>query len=137
MTEFFDHDSRTVAVTQIQAGDYISFSGIMNTASAFTVNAAVIKDWSAQIKSTLLGMRTFEGSLQSVSATSLPVTLTMMIDNMSFTVNVPADISILDKNWAVTPISNFQAGDTVRIYGAIEAANTSVIDATVVRNASR
>lgn len=86
----------------------------------------------------LLNKRTFEGTLKSLSATtSLPTTLVLSVGNTDFTVNVPAGISIIGKNWLALPLSSFVVGDKVRVYGAVEAANTSIIDASIVRDASR
>ena len=86
----------------------------------------------------LLNRRTFEGTLKSVSATtSLPTTFVMTVGTTDFTVNVPLGISVLNMNWLTTPISTFVVGDKIRVYGAVQPTNTSVIDASVVRDASR
>lgn len=86
----------------------------------------------------LLSKRTFEGTLKSASASSsLPTTFVLTVGTTDFTVNVPLNISVLNKSWLTTPLSTFVVGDKVRVYGAVEAANTSVIDASVVRDTSR
>jgi hypothetical protein len=86
----------------------------------------------------LLNKRTFEGTLKSMSATTtLPTTFVLTVGATDFTVNVPLGISVLNKNWLTTPLSTFVIGDKVRVYGAVQPANTSVIDASVVRDASR
>ncbi len=86
----------------------------------------------------LLNKRTFEGTLKSMSATTtLPTTLVLTVGTSDFTVNVPAGISILNKNWLTTPLATFVITDKVRVYGAVQVANTSVIDASVVRNTTR
>lgn len=86
----------------------------------------------------LLNKRTFEGTLKGVSASSsLPTTIVLTVGTMDFTVNIPAGISVLSKNWLTTPLTTFVVGDKVRVYGAVEPTNTSVIDASVVRDTSR
>lgn len=86
----------------------------------------------------LLNKRTFEGTLKTLSGTTtLPTTMVITVDTKDFTVNIPAGISILGKNWLTMPLASFVVGDKVRVYGAVQASNTSVIDASVVRNASR
>ncbi|HEU5114746.1 MAG TPA: DUF5666 domain-containing protein [Candidatus Paceibacterota bacterium] len=86
----------------------------------------------------LLNARTFQGTLSAISGTTLPATLTItMGSSTSFTVNVPNNISILNRNWGQSSLANFQTGDTIRIYGAVEPANMTTIDATVVRDATR
>ncbi len=85
----------------------------------------------------LLSKRTFEGTLTSTISATLPATFTFLSEGKTYTVNVPVGISILNKNWMQIPLSTFQVNDTIRVYGMIQASNTSVIDATVVRNATR
>lgn len=86
----------------------------------------------------LLNKRTFEGTLKSMSATtSLPTTLVMTVGSADFTVNIPLGISVIGKNWLALPLSAFVVGDKVRVYGAVQPANTSVIDASIVRDAIR
>lgn len=86
----------------------------------------------------LLNKRTFEGTLKSISATtSVPTTIVLTVENKDFTVNIPSGISVLGKNWLAIPLTTFVTGDKVRVYGAVQPLNTSVIDASVVRNTSR
>jgi hypothetical protein len=86
----------------------------------------------------LLNKRTFEGTLKSLSGTTtLLTTFVLTVGSTDFTVNVPAGISVIGKNWLALPLSSFVQGDKVRVYGAVQPQNTSIIDASVVRNASR
>ena len=86
----------------------------------------------------LLNKRTFEGMLKSASSTTtLPTTFVLTVGATDFTVNVPVGISVIGKNWLALPLSSYVIGDKVRVYGAVEPTNTSVIDASVVRDASR
>ncbi len=85
----------------------------------------------------VLNKRTFEGKLTSTIGALPPTTFTFDSEGKTYTVNVPVGISILNKDWLQIPITSFVQGDTVRVYGQVQASNTSMIDATVVRNASR
>lgn len=85
----------------------------------------------------LLSKRTFEGTLTGTVSATLPATFTFVSEGKTYTVNVPTGISILNKHWMQVPLSTFQTNDTIRVYGIVQASNTSVIDATVVRNATR
>lgn len=85
----------------------------------------------------LLSKRTFEGTITSAVSTTTPATFTFVSEGKTYTVNVPAGISILNKNWMQIPLSTFQTNDSIRVYGMIQASNTSMIDATVVRNTTR
>ena len=218
-TEFLRRYGGKTTIAEIQVGDFVSFSGMLDTTQSIpTVNAVTIKDWSIQMAHTsfsgtvasidpnvmtfvlqnpnhanisvtvssstvikrgdvtigfadikvadkitktegwynnltrilkaekvevyvnkaLLNKRTFEGTLKSVSAsTTLPTSFMLTLGSIDFTVDVPSGISILNKDWLQTPLSTFVVGDKVRVYGAVEANNTSVVDASVVRDASR
>ena len=125
----------TVLLPQIQVGDFISFKGALDTSMAQpTVNATIIKDWNLIVENNLLEKTTFQGTLKSLPGMTAPTTFMMTINGVDFTVNVPAGISVLNGRWLVTSLANFKVGDTVRVYGAIEAGNHSVIDASVVRD---
>ncbi len=78
--------------------------------------------------------RNFEGTLKSVSGTTLPVTAIITVSGVDYTVYLASDISILKKNKTKTMLSRFVAGDTVRVWGAIRTTNMSEIDVSVMRD---
>lgn len=123
----------TVAFSALVVGDKISKTEGLYNNTANTLAAKSIRLYNDP----LLAKRTFEGKLTSVVGALPPTTFTFESESKTYTVNVPAGISILSKNWLQIPLTSFMQGDTVRVYGQVQASNTALIDATVVRNASR
>ncbi len=124
----------------IMVGDIISFNGpVETTVSALTVDATVVKDWSKTKGTTptpIPGTKdTFHGTLQMVSTTTLPASLTLAMGGTSYTVNLSASTLVLANNWATTSLSLFVPGDTIRIFGTM--TGTTTLTALVVRNTSR
>lgn len=79
--------------------------------------------------------KNFQGILKSVSASTLPATMILTIEGKDYTVKVTEKTKILNKNWRKVSFGRFVAGDTVRVYGAIQEADNLLIDnVTVVRN---
>lgn len=123
----------TVAFSTITVGAKISKTeGLFNN-NLNTLQAKSIKLY----KDPILNKRTFEGKISSTTSVLPPTTFDFSSEGKVYKVIVPAGISILNKDWVQIPLTSFQANDSVRVYGAIQAANTDTIDATVVRNTSR
>lgn len=78
-------------ISEIEIGDFISFQGIIatGTASPFTVNATIIKDWSVQKKNSK-----FEGTVSSISGTNFVLATNK---NGNITVNTDSSTSIIVK----------------------------------------
>lgn len=120
-----------IRIADIGVGDRIDFDGMLVSAGgSLTVKASAVTDRSLEER--LPAKTTFEGTLKAIASTTAPTTLTVLIDGTSRTVNVAADTSILGRLWAKTTLSRFALGDTIRIYGAMNASST--IDATVIRD---
>jgi hypothetical protein len=136
-TTFVDKGGRNVGLAGVTVGDILSFNGSLDaTAASLTVNATSVKDWSKNTK--ILEKHVFEGKLQStIGTTTLPATFGLAVGGTNYTVNVAVNTPILAKNWATTNLGTFISGDIVRVYGAVEAANLTTIDAVVVRDSSR
>ena len=127
----FTKDGTTVTISNLNVGDKIlQVSGLYDNLSQ-TLQASTVKVY---VNQGLLNERTFQGTLQSVAGTTAPTTLTVTIGSTNFTINVPVGISILNKNWLQSSLVNFKAGNTIRIYGAVEVNNNTTIDASVVRD---
>ncbi len=118
-----------IRIEDIKAGDRIDFEGMLVLANPLTVRAASVTDLSIDRKNI---QTTFEGILKSVASTTAPATLIVTIGGTDRTVAVAPDTSILTRLWARTTLGRFAPGDTVRIYGAMNASSS--IDATVVRD---
>ncbi len=133
--QFVDRGGRNAGLADISVGDTVSFNGSLNTsASAFSVNATTVKNWSKDRK--VLERHTFEGKLQSIASTTLPTNFVLKVGDTNFTVNVAVGTPILKNNWSNTTLAQFAVGNTVRVYGSVQASSTTTIDAVVVRNAS-
>ncbi len=134
------HGKNNMPISQIAVGDTVNFSGPLNTStSGLTVNATQIKDITRNnTQNPKPQTHVFEGKLQSsIGATSLPTSFSLMIDSVVHTVQVPVNALVLAKNWTATNLGSFVAGDTVRVFGSLQTSTSTVIDALVVRNASR
>lgn len=126
-------------LSNIVVGDVVNVSGSLNTgASGLTVDASQIKDLTrTSVQNPKPQTHVFEGRLQSLASTTLPATFSLMIDSVVHTVQVPANALVLAKNWTSTTLNSFVVGDTVRVFGSLQTSTSTVIDALVVRNASR
>jgi hypothetical protein len=123
----------TVAFSTLVVGDKIS-----KTEGLYNNNTTVLQAKTVKLYvNPVINKRTFEGKITSTVSILPPTSFTFDSEGKTYTVNVPLGISILNKDWAQVLLSSFQVNDTVRVYGQVQATNTSVIDATVVRNASR
>ncbi|OGZ47745.1 MAG: hypothetical protein A3J55_03770 [Candidatus Ryanbacteria bacterium RIFCSPHIGHO2_02_FULL_45_17b] len=79
--------------------------------------------------------RVFEGGRLKTPYTGsgTPATIIVTFGKIDYTVNISSDTSVLNSKWAKVNLSDFKAGDHVRVYGA---ADGTTIDATVVRDVS-
>lgn len=135
-TKLISRFKGNISLADVKVGDYISFQGSLDTTAVQpTVNAMLVKDWSVQ-NNVNIERKIFQGTLQSIAGTVVPTTFVLKVGNANYTVNVPANISILNKNWLQVSLANFQVGDMIRVYGAVQANNDTTIDATVIRNIS-
>ena len=78
--------------------------------------------------------RNFQGTLKSISGTTLPATLTVKVGDTDYTVFVAEGSEIWNSRRKPASLSRFVAGDTVRFYGAVRQANFEEIDAEIVRD---
>lgn len=132
-TKFIERSSGKSAIADIKVGDTISFQGKLDTsiAAPLTVRASAVKNWSreAAAKTTLQGT-----AKTALASTTLPSSFVLSSGNTDYRVNITSGTSILDVFWLNTPVTSIKAGDTVRVYGAVNADAT--VDATVVRDVS-
>lgn len=132
-TNFIHRFGGNGSIADIAVGHIISFDGTIVSGTGLTVQAKTIKDWSTQKPEPVRS--TVQGTLKSIASSTVPTTFVLTVGSTDFTVNVSATTSILNNAWLATSLSNFQVGHTVRVYGAINTAS-STINATVVRNTS-
>jgi hypothetical protein len=82
----------------------------------------------------LLEKRTFEGTLGSLAASSTPTTFSFLSGSTNYTVKVASNTVLVSNGWNTISLGQLSSGDKVRVYGAVEAANLSTIDALIVRD---
>ncbi|MFA6535894.1 MAG: hypothetical protein WCT25_00510 [Candidatus Paceibacterota bacterium] len=78
--------------------------------------------------------KNFQGVLRRLDSTTLPTQATIAIAGTDYTVKLPTDILILDNKKNKTKLGRYLEGDTVRVYGAIQEDDFSLIIAEVIRN---
>jgi hypothetical protein len=123
--------ARTIAMGDVAVGDkIISASGTYDY-STDTLTASSVEVY--QDKS-VFTPRNFEGSLKSISGTSLPVTLVVSVGSTDYTVYVPVGSAVLKSSRATATLSRFLVGDTIRFYGTIRTTNLTQVDAEVIRD---
>lgn len=131
-TKFMRGNAR-IAFSDLRVGDEVnSTSGLYNTTQK-TLEADTVR---VSPRPAIHPRRVFQGVLNSVGTTTAPATLNIKVGGNDYTVKVATDTAILDRLWARASLSEFRAGDRIRVYGGIEVSDPSVIQATVVRNIS-
>lgn len=122
---------RIIGIREISKGDRILSASGNYDYSRNIFSASLIEVY--QDKSIFVP-RNFQGTLKSISATTLPATLVVGVGNADYTVYLAEGASVLNSSKKPTSLTRFVAGDTVRFYGGIRQTNFSEIDAEVVRD---
>ena len=78
--------------------------------------------------------RNFQGTLKSISGTTLPAVLTIGVGDTNYTVYLSAGAEVLNSRRKPASLTRFVVGDEVRFYGAIRPTNLSEIDASTLRD---
>lgn len=134
----FNGKNGNVSLSDVKLGDSVNFNGKLDSsASALTVTATNVRDISVAKEIKVLLKDIFQGTLQSFAATTSPTSFTMKSGDKTLSVNVSASTQILNRNFGVTTLGTFQSGDTVRVYGSLQDATSSTINALIVRDATR
>lgn len=133
-----------VALSSFQAGDFVGVQGTVDSSSNWTVDATLVRDWTArqalnqQIKTNIQqaqttmsgGPRVTQGTLSNLDATAQTFTLTTSAGT-AYTVTLGSGAEIVGKNFATITLSQANTGDTVRVYGTVSG---SAITASVFRD---
>ena len=125
--------NQTATFADIAQGATISeVSGTWDTVSN-TLTASKVRIY---VNEALLNKRIFVGTIQTISGTTAPTTLTVQVGQTAYTVNVAANTTLITSKWNATTLSGMATGNTVRIYGSVDPSNTGTINALVVRDVS-
>lgn len=135
-----------VALSNFKTGDFVGVQGAIGSGTSWTINASLIRDWTAraevtqQIKANVQevhqtvasGPRTIQGTLSNLDAAARTFTLTNAAGT-AYSVSLASGAKILAKNWATLDFSKVSNGDTVRAYGTVAS---STISASIFRDVS-
>ena len=125
--------ARTIYMSEVKNGDkLLKARGVYNPIDR------ILSVESMEIfqEKSIFDSRNFQGSLKSIAATTLPTTLTVTVENKDYTVLLDEKTELMNKARGKALLQRFVAGDSIRIYGAIEQTNLSNIKAEIVRNIS-
>lgn len=137
---------RDVALTDFKQGDFVGVQGTVNQSSGWTIDASLVRDWTArqalnqEISSNVQAAhqemaarpRIVQGTLSNLDATAQTFTLTTA-NGMAYSVALASNAKLLARNWATLDFSSVNDGDTVRIYGTV---SSSTISALIFRDVS-
>lgn len=129
-TRFAYRGDSAASLGSISVGDYISFSGSLNTsAGGLTVNANVVKNWS---KPALEAPRSaFAGTVQSVDAQNMTFMLATGGTEGVITVKLASSAAITAPQQASLAFANILVGDKASVKGTYDAS-AKVFTATKV-----
>ena len=123
--------SRSIEFGDISTGDKIlSASGTYD----YRTNALEANKLEVYQNKAVFTARNFQGTLKSISGTTLPAMLTVKVGSMDYGVYLGEKSSVLNRNKGTASLNRFVAGDIVRFYGSIRETNLSEVDASVVRD---
>ncbi len=133
-----------VVLSEFKTGDFVGVQGTVNSSANWTVDATLVRDWTArqvltqQIKANTQAVqqamagapRTIQGALSNWNATAQTFTLTTT-NGTAYSVSLTASPILLTNNRATLSFSQVNNGDTVRVYGTVAG---SAITASIFRD---
>ncbi len=123
--------ARTISVGELAVGDKIlSASGNFDySTKTFTASDVEVYQDKSVFKA-----QNFQGTLKSLSGTTLPMSALISVGKNDYTVYFAAGTSVMSKNKTATTLQRFTIGDTARFYGSVRPTNLQEIDADLIRN---
>ena len=130
-------------ITQFKTGDFVGISGTMSQSASWTIDAAVVRDWTYRqaisqeqkqnaqnARTTMKGglPRDYVGTASNVSGDTFTLTAS---NGTAYTVNVASGAEVVSRGWATLSLANIANGNTVRVWG-VNASGT--IAAKIVRD---
>lgn len=125
--------SATATFSAITAGQTVRAEGVWNNRTN-TLSAQTIVISGQTPTPPVLERRIFEGKFGTLASTTAPTTFSYTVGQTAYTVNVAAHTTLLSNGWNLITLGQMHQGDTVRIWGAVEANNLSTLDAYVIRD---
>ena len=123
--------ARIIGFNDISSGDKIlSAPGAYDyTSNTFTASSIEVFQ-----EKNIFKERNFQGTLKSISGTSIPAVLTVAIGDTNYTVYLGVGAEVWNSRKKPSSLTRFVVGDTVRFYGAIRPTNLEEIDASILRD---
>lgn len=123
--------ARTISINEMQVGDKV-----LSAPGTYDYTSKMLAATSISLFQTdsVFKPRNFEGSLKSISGTSLPVTLVVTVGSTDYAVYLGEKAAVLSKNKSATLLTRLVVGDKVRLYGTIRKTNLTEIDADTLRD---
>ena len=135
-----------VALSDYKQGDFVGVQGTVDSSANWTVNAKLIRDWTArqaavqeakanvQLARTTMAQRarTIQGKLSGLDATAGTFTLTDAAGT-AYSVTLNTGAETINGKWATITLAQANEGDTVRVYGTV---SSTTIAASVFRDVS-
>lgn len=134
-------------LSSFQQGDFVGVLGTVSQSSGFTVNATLVRDWTArqalnqQIRQNIQAVRqekrsmtprNYQGTLSNLDASTGTFTLTTGAGT-NYTVSLTSSAEVLKRNWVTLNFNQVQNGNTVVVWGPMAS---STISASVFRDLS-
>lgn len=127
----FVKGNRTLDLEHLKVGDNITkVSGEFDYKTKILTATSV----NTYLDLNIFKPRNFEGTVAEVFGTTLPASLKVKIEGVTYTINLGAKASVLRKNKSTVGLNRFVSGDPVRLYGSIREVDDPVIDAEIIRN---
>lgn len=135
------------SLSSFQQGDFVGVQGTIDTSANWTVDATLIRDWTArqalnqEIKANVQAVhaemsaapRTVQGTLSNLDTTAQTFTLTNAAGT-AYSVSLSSNAKLLTGRWTtLSDLSKVNDGDTVRVYGVVAS---STITASIFRDVS-
>jgi hypothetical protein len=124
------------AMSQFQVGDFVGVQGMTNTSASWTVDATLVRDWTARkmasdtkkevqdlIKS--VTPRNWQGSVMSVD--TVANTFVLSIDGTSYTISLASDAQVVNEGYGKITLASLKVGDTVRIYASLSGTTATAL----------
>lgn len=133
-------NGRAMNLGDISVGDKVTVKGVFVSGSALSMRINLVRDITKTGSSNPTPIsnerQIFTGRLNSLSNTNLPASATVTIGNTNYVVNLSSSTILLNNAWVNIPLTNFQIGDNVRVFGYIPTG-TNTINGLVMRDTSR
>lgn len=129
----FVKGNRTLDLEHVKVGDNITKASGEFDYKTKILNATSVNTY---LNLSIFKPRNFEGIVVEVSGTTLPTSLKVKTEGVTYTINLGAKASVLRKNRGAVGLNRFVSGDPVRLYGSIREVDEPIIDAEIIRNMS-